>query len=144
MAELKTAEGRPVRDASLCPRCRPWPHHARAHPTAAIDLPDQPTRACTSSQVLCPIWAGVEAAEEAAGGSHRRRSASTQVLRCSEQPGRAAVAGSTRARAQALRPAGPSEAGPRPAMQPPGSLREAQGGTQVAACEGAQNPAPRW
>ena len=44
MAELKTAEGRPVRDASLCPRCRPWPHHARAHPTAAIDLPDQPTR----------------------------------------------------------------------------------------------------
>ena len=44
MAELKTAEDWPVRDASLCPRCRPWPHHARAHPTAAIDLPDQPTR----------------------------------------------------------------------------------------------------
>ena len=48
MAELKTAEGRPVRDASLCPRCRPWPHHARAHPTAAIDLPDQP--------MLKPRW----------------------------------------------------------------------------------------
>ena len=93
--------------------------------------------------MLCPIWAGVEAAEEAAGGSRRRRSASTRVLRCSEQPGRAAVAGSTRARAQALRPAVPSEAGPRPAMQPLGSLREAQGGTQVAACEGVQNPAPR-
>lgn len=45
--------------------------------------------------VLCPIWAGVEAAEEAAGGSRRRRSASTRVLRCSEQPARAAVAGST-------------------------------------------------
>ena len=44
MAELKTAEDWPVRDASPCPRCRPWPHHARAHPTAAIDLPDQPTR----------------------------------------------------------------------------------------------------
>ena len=37
--------------------------------------------ACTSSQVLCPIWAGVEAAEEAVGGSLRRRSASTRVLR---------------------------------------------------------------
>ena len=91
--------------------------------------------------MLCPIWAGVEAAEEAAGGSHRRRSASTRVLRCSEQPGRAAAAGSTRARAQVLRPAVPSEAGPKPAMQPLGSLREAQGGTQVAACEGEQNPA---
>ena len=44
MAELKTAEDWPVRDASPCPRCRPWPHHARAHPTAAIDLPDQPAR----------------------------------------------------------------------------------------------------
>ena len=44
MAELKTAEDWPVRDASPCPRCRPWPHHARAHPTAAIDLSDQPTR----------------------------------------------------------------------------------------------------
>ena len=44
MAELKTAEDWPVRDASPCPRCRPWPHHARTHPTAAIHLPDQPTR----------------------------------------------------------------------------------------------------
>ena len=86
--------------------------------------------------MLCPIWAGVEAAEETAGDSRRRRSASTRVLRCSEQPARAAVAGSTRARAQVLRPAVPSEAGPRPAMQPLGSLREAQGGIQVAACEG--------
>eukprot|EP00964_Phaeocystis_antarctica_P014261 scaffold7855_cov29-Phaeocystis_antarctica.AAC.1 len=38
-----------------------------------------------------------------------------------------------------LRPAGPSEAGPRPAMQPLGSLREAQGGTQAAVCEGEQS-----
>ena len=44
MAELKTAEDWPVRDASPCPQCRTWRHHARTHPTAAIDLPDQPTR----------------------------------------------------------------------------------------------------
>ena len=44
MAELKTAEDWPVRDASPCPRCRLWCPHARTHITAAIDLPDQPTR----------------------------------------------------------------------------------------------------
>ena len=55
MAELKTAEGRPVRDASLCPRCRPWPHHARAHPTAAIDLPDQPTRGHLITGVVADV-----------------------------------------------------------------------------------------
>jgi len=49
----------------------------------------------SSSQVLWPILAGVEAAEEAAEGSRRRRSASTRVLRCCVQPGRAAVAGAT-------------------------------------------------
>ena len=49
--------------------------------------------AATSSQVLYPIWAGVEAAEEAVGGSRHRRSTSIRVLRCCEQPGRAAVAG---------------------------------------------------
>ena len=41
-------------------------------------------------------------------------------------------------RAQVLKPAGPSspsEAGPRLAMQPLGSLREAQGGTQAAVCK---------
>ena len=51
--------------------------------------------AATSVQVLWPMFAGVEASEEAAGGSHRRRSASTRVLRCCVQPGRAAVAGTT-------------------------------------------------
>ena len=44
MAELKTAEDWPVRDASPYPRCGPWCRHARTRPTAAIDLPDQPTR----------------------------------------------------------------------------------------------------
>ena len=44
MAELKTAADWPVRDASPCPRCRPWCPHARTHLTTAIDLPDQPTR----------------------------------------------------------------------------------------------------
>ena len=28
MAELKTAEEWPVRDASPCPQCRTWRHHA--------------------------------------------------------------------------------------------------------------------
>ena len=51
--------------------------------------------ATTSSQVLWPMWAGVEAAEEAAGVSRCRRPASTGVLRSCEQPGRAAVAGPT-------------------------------------------------
>ena len=44
MAELKTAEDWPVRDASPCPRCGPWCRHARTRLTAAIDLLDQPTR----------------------------------------------------------------------------------------------------
>ena len=44
MAELKTAEDWPVRDASPCPRCGLWCRHARTRPTASIDLPDQPTR----------------------------------------------------------------------------------------------------
>ena len=143
MAELKTAEGRPVRDASPARGAAHGPTTPKPTPLP-LSTSQTSLSACTSSQALCPIWAGVEAAEEAAGGSRCRRSASTRVLRCSEQPGRAAVAGSTRARAQALRPAGPSEAGPRPAMQPLNSLREAQGGTQVVACEGVQNPAPRW
>ena len=51
--------------------------------------------AVTSSQVVWLMWAGVEAAEEAGGGSLRRRPAPTGVLRCCEQPGRAAVAGPT-------------------------------------------------
>ena len=51
--------------------------------------------AATSSQVLGLMWAGAETAEEAVGGSRRRRPAPTGVLRCCEQPGRAAVAGST-------------------------------------------------
>ena len=58
MAELKTAEDWPVRDASLCPRCRPWPHHARAHPTAAIDLPDQPTRVYALPLHRCCVRSG--------------------------------------------------------------------------------------
>jgi hypothetical protein len=45
--------------------------------------------------VLWPMWAGAEAAEEAAGVSRCRRPASTGVLRSCEQPGRAAVAGPT-------------------------------------------------
>ena len=49
----------------------------------------------SSSQLLWPILAGVEAAEEAAEGSRRRRSASTRVLRWCVQPGQAAVAGAT-------------------------------------------------
>jgi hypothetical protein len=51
--------------------------------------------AATSSQVLWLMWAGAETAEEAAGGSRRRRPAPTGVLRSCEQPGRAAVAGPT-------------------------------------------------
>jgi hypothetical protein len=51
--------------------------------------------AATSSQVLWPMCAGVEAAEEAAGGSRRRCPASTRVLRCCVQPGRATIAGTT-------------------------------------------------
>ena len=54
--------------------------------------------AATSSQVLWLMWAGAEAAEEAAEGSRRRRPAPahiSRVLRCCEQPGRAAVAGPT-------------------------------------------------
>lgn len=52
--------------------------------------------AATSSQVLWLMWAGAETAEEAApGGSRRRHPAPTGVLRCCEQPGRAAVAGPT-------------------------------------------------
>jgi len=45
--------------------------------------------------VLWPMCAGVEAAEEAAGGSRRRCPASTRVLRCCVQPGRATIAGTT-------------------------------------------------
>ena len=92
MAELIAAEH------SLCPRsavppvvppCPNPPHYRR-------DLPDHPARAhLTSSQVSWPMLAGVEAAEEPAEGSRRRRSASTRVLRCCVQPGRAAVAGAT-------------------------------------------------
>ena len=51
--------------------------------------------AATSSQVLWPMCAGVEAAEEAAGGSRRRCPASIRVLRCCVQPGRATIAGTT-------------------------------------------------
>jgi hypothetical protein len=129
-----------VRDASTCPRCCPWCRHARTRPTLPLSTSQTNLPAATSSQVLWPMWAGVEAAEEAARVSRCRRPASTGVLGCCEQPGRAAVAGTTRARAQVLRPAGPSEAGPRPAMQPLGSLREAQGGTQAAVRDRHQNP----
>ena len=51
--------------------------------------------AATSSQVVWLMCAGVEAAEEAAGGSRRRCPASTRVLRCCVQPGRATIAGTT-------------------------------------------------
>ena len=51
--------------------------------------------AATSSQVLWLMLAGAETAEGAAGRSRRRRPAPTGVLRCCEQPGRAAVAGPT-------------------------------------------------
>ena len=98
IAELKAAEDWPVRDASPCPR--------RAARGATAPEPTEPTPlplstsltillAATSVQVLWPMYAGVEASEEAARGSHRRRSASTRVLRCCVQPGRAAVAGTT-------------------------------------------------
>ena len=49
----------------------------------------------TSSQVLWPMLANVEAAEEAVERSRRRRSASTRVLRWCVQPGQVAVAGAT-------------------------------------------------
>ena len=51
--------------------------------------------AATSLQVLWTMCAGLEAAEEAARVSGRRRSTSTRVLRCSVQPGRATIAGTT-------------------------------------------------
>ena len=68
---------------------RPNPPHCRLSTSQPILL------AATSVQVLWPMFSGVEASEEVAGGSHRRRSASTRVLRCCVQPGRAAVAGTT-------------------------------------------------
>ena len=55
MAELKTAENWPVRDASPCPRCRPWCRRARTRPTAAIDLPDQPTRGHLFTGVVADV-----------------------------------------------------------------------------------------
>ena len=94
MAELKTAEGRPVRDASPARGAARGPTTPEPTPLP-LSASQTSLPACTSSQALCPVWAGVEAAEDAAGGSRRRRSASTRVLRCSEQPARAAVAGST-------------------------------------------------
>ena len=55
MAELKVAEDWPVRDASPCPRCCPWCRHARTRPTAAIDLPDQPTRGHLFTGVVADV-----------------------------------------------------------------------------------------
>ena len=55
MAELKAAEDWPVRDASPCPRCRPWCRRARTRPTAAIDLPDQPTRGHLFTGVVADV-----------------------------------------------------------------------------------------
>ena len=55
MAKLKTAEDWPVRDASPCPRCGPWCRHARTRPTAAIDLPDQPTRGHLFTGVVADV-----------------------------------------------------------------------------------------
>ena len=136
MAELKTAEGRPVRDASLCPRCRPWPHHARAHPTAAIDLPDQPTRVYLFTGVVSDLGrrGGRRGVRGGLSPPPLRVDPGAAMLRATRPGGGRRI--DLGARAQVLRPAVPSEAGPRPAMQPLGSLREAQGGTQVAACEG--------
>ena len=143
MAELKTAEGRPVRDASLCPRCRPWPHHARAHPTAAIDLPDQPTRVYLFTGVVSDLGrrGGRRGGRGGLSPPPLRVDPGAAMLRATRPGGGRRINPSSCPGAQAGWPL--SEAGPRPAMQPPGSLREAQGGTQVAACEGAQNPAPR-
>ena len=68
MTELKTAEAWPVRDAS------PYPHGAArgaATPEPApLPLSTSQTSlpAATSSQVLWLMWAGAEAAKEAAGG----------------------------------------------------------------------------
>jgi hypothetical protein len=55
MTELKTAEAWPVRDASPYPRCGPWCRHARTRPTAAIDLPDQPTRGHLFTGVVADV-----------------------------------------------------------------------------------------
>ena len=55
MAELKTAEDWPVRDASPCPRCGPWCRHARTRLTAAIDLLDQPTRGHLFTGVVADV-----------------------------------------------------------------------------------------
>ena len=55
MAKLKIAEDWPVRDASPCPRCGPWCRHARTRPTAAIDLPDQPTRGHLFTGVVADV-----------------------------------------------------------------------------------------
>jgi hypothetical protein len=55
MAELKVAEDWPVRDASPCPRCCPWCRHAQTRPTAAIDLPDQPTRGHLFTGVVADV-----------------------------------------------------------------------------------------
>ena len=55
MAELKVAKDWPVRDASPCPRCGPWCRHARTRPTAAIDLPDQPTRGHLFTGVVADV-----------------------------------------------------------------------------------------
>jgi len=52
-------------------------------------------KAAENWPVLWLMCAGVEAAEEAAGGSRRRCPASTRVLRCCVQPGRATIAGTT-------------------------------------------------
>ena len=55
MAEPKTAEDWPVRDASPCPRCGPWCRHARTRLTAAIDLLDQPTRGHLFTGVVADV-----------------------------------------------------------------------------------------
>eukprot|EP00964_Phaeocystis_antarctica_P006615 scaffold3581_cov58-Phaeocystis_antarctica.AAC.2 len=76
-----------------------------------------------------------------------RRPGRAAMLRATPNPQPATRPGDDRRNdftscSEVLRPAGPSEAGPRPAMGGPplGSLREAQGVTQAAVCEVVQNP----
>ena len=55
IAELKAAEEWPVRDASPCPRSRPWCCRVRTRPTAAVDLPDQLTRGHLFTGVVADV-----------------------------------------------------------------------------------------